>query len=60
MFWWKFLLWTAIFYAVIWIISKIFDKRKVKKYGRDITINGPIRDDITDDDGNGSAESDKQ
>lgn len=57
---WKVLIYVTIAYLILTLITKIVDKRKVKKYGRDIVINGTIRDDSTDNDGNGNAESDKQ
>lgn len=57
---WKILFWVVLAYCVIWIIDKIFNKRKVKKYGRDVVIGRVNRDDDPSDDGNGNAGTDKQ
>lgn len=56
---WKWAIYATIFYLVVLLISKIFDKRKVKKYGRNITIRNNRNDD-TNDVGNGNAGTDKQ
>lgn len=60
-FMWKVAIWTTVAYGIIWLITKIFDKRKVKKYGRNITIgranNG---NDTTNNDGNADVGTDKQ
>lgn len=57
---WKFAIYATIFYLIVLLISKIFDKRKVKKYGRDVVIGRVNRDDDPSDDGNGNAGTDKQ
>ena len=61
---WKVAIYVTIGYLILLLITKIFDKRKVKKYGRDITINGPIGNNPADDSGNdngtGNVGTDKQ
>lgn len=57
---WKIAIYATIGYLIILLITKIFDKRKVKKYGRDITINGNINgNNRKDNDGNGTIRTDK-
>ena len=56
---WKWAIYATIFYVIISIISKIFDKRKVKKYGRNITIRNNRNDDPNND-GAGDVGTDKQ
>lgn len=58
---WKVALYVTIGYLILLLVTKIFEKRKVKKYGRNITINGAIRNDSDgNDDGNGDSGTDKQ
>lgn len=58
---WKVALYVTIGYLILLLVTKIFEKRKVKKYGRNITINGAIRND-SDGSNNGTGDSgtDKQ
>ena len=62
---WKVAIYVTIGYLILLLITKIFDKRKVKKYGRDITINGNITGDNSandsgNDNGTGDVGTDKQ
>lgn len=60
---WKFLIIAVIFYLAVSLITKIADKRKVKKYGRDINIYNTSRNDNTtsgDNDGTADVGTDKQ
>lgn len=56
----KILIYSVIFYVAISIISKIVEKRKVKKYGKDITIDGTDRNDSGSNSRTGDAGTDKQ
>lgn len=60
---WKFTIYAIIFYLVVSLITKICDKRKVKKYGKDIVINDKRNNNgnnTTDNVGSGSTKPDKQ
>lgn len=62
---WKIALWTTLAYCIIWLITKIFDKRKVRKYGKNITIGradnrNDTGNDTANNDGNTNVGTDKQ
>lgn len=59
----KFLIIAIIFYVSVSLLTKIVNKRKVKKYGRDIDIYRKRGDDNTtsgDNDGTADSGTDKQ
>ena len=57
---WRIAIYATIFYLIMVLITKIFEKRKVKKYGRNIEIDRTDGNDSGSNNGTGDAGTDKQ